>query len=103
IMSARVGVVRDGEGLAAALDEIAELEREGAASQGFRNMIVTARLIAAAAFARTESRGGHFRADCPEADPAQARRSHFTLRRAEAVAAAALEARHDKMRIGAGA
>ena len=42
-------------------------------------MTATASLIAAAAFNRTESRGGHFRSDYPKADPAQAKRTFVTL------------------------
>lgn len=89
-MSDHVGVVRDREGLVTALAEIAAQEREGGPSYGFRNMITSARLIAYAALNRTESRGAHFRADCPQADPAQARRSIFTLHAAEAGARLAI-------------
>ncbi len=85
-MTAHAGVVRDHDGLVTALADIAELERQGGPSYGFRNMITAARLIAAAALMRTESRGAHFRSDFPEADPAQAKRTIFTLRMAEAVA-----------------
>jgi L-aspartate oxidase len=46
-------------------------------------------LIASSAFARTESRGGHFRADFPKSDPAQGRRSFITLNDAHAIAARA--------------
>ncbi len=90
LMSARVGVVRDHEGLVAALRELSELEREGGPDYGFRNMVTAARLIAAAALRRTESRGAHFRSDHPEPDPAQARRSFMTLRQADAFVAHAL-------------
>lgn len=37
-----------------------------------QNMLLVARLMIAAAIARTESRGVHFRSDYPETDPAQA-------------------------------
>ena len=91
-MSDDVGVVRDHDGLVAALGDIADLERQGGPSYGFRNMITTARLIAGAALLRTESRGAHFRSDFPEADPAQAKRSIFTLRSVETVARTAVPA-----------
>jgi L-aspartate oxidase len=39
------------------------------------NLLVVARAVVASAFARQESRGGHFRSDFPEADPKQARHS----------------------------
>jgi len=64
-MSRDVGVVRDGAGLAGALEVMARLE---AAAPGALPL-VAARLIAEAALARRESRGGHFRSDCPAAAP----------------------------------
>lgn len=63
-MSARAGVVRDRAGL---LDLLETLDRLAAAA-GDANELVTARLIAAAALARCESRGGHTRADHPLTD-----------------------------------
>ena len=54
-----------------------------------RNMATAALLIAASAYARTESRGGHFRSDFPKADPAQAHRSFITLADARKIAARA--------------
>ena len=44
-------------------------------------------LIAAAAWLRRESRGGHFRFDYPDARPELARSSDITLDRARALAA----------------
>ena len=49
----------------------------------FRNMLTTAKLIAAAALARTESRGGHYRSDFPSRDPAWRHRTFITLADAE--------------------
>ncbi|MCB0217742.1 MAG: hypothetical protein KDH92_13960, partial [Chloroflexi bacterium] len=40
-----------------------------------RNLVELARMVAGAALARRESRGGHFRSDYPDTDQAQARRS----------------------------
>jgi L-aspartate oxidase len=86
-MSADVGVVRDRAGLSRALSVIAELQA-GCRSERFLNMLIAARIIAAAALARTESRGGHFRSDYPEHDEAWRHRTYMTLGRAERISAA---------------
>jgi L-aspartate oxidase len=78
VMSDKVGVIRDGAGLDAAIAEILAIRGE-ADSRVVRNMATTALLIAVAASLRHESRGGHFRSDFPEADPAMANRSRITL------------------------
>ena len=85
MMSAHVGVIRTGAGLAAALAAIAQLE-QAAPSPAYRNMATAALLIAAAAWRRPESRGGHFRADHPQPEPARAGRSFLTLEMAYAIA-----------------
>jgi L-aspartate oxidase len=86
-MARHVGVVRDRTGLAEALSVIARLERS-CRSTRFLNMLTAAKLIAAAALARTESRGGHYRSDFPESDPAWRHRTFITLADAERIAAA---------------
>jgi len=58
-MSRDAGVVRDAHGLTRLLELIAALE----AAHGLSAPLVAARLVAACALARQESRGGHFRAD----------------------------------------
>jgi len=78
-------VIRDAEGLARALDAIARIERT-TPSRTLRNMATAALLVAAAAWQRRESRGGHFRSDYPDADPAQAKRTFITLAEARAIA-----------------
>ncbi|MBB3712464.1 L-aspartate oxidase [Limimaricola variabilis] len=78
LMTDHVAVLRDASGLRRALAGIAVLEAAEPAP-AFRTMTATATLVAAAALARTESRGGHCRTDHPETDPAQARRSRLTL------------------------
>jgi L-aspartate oxidase len=84
-MSAAVGVVRDRAGLERALAAIAGLEKRARAPR-FHNMLTTAKLVAAAALARTESRGGHYRADFPDSDPAWQHRTFMTLADAERIA-----------------
>lgn len=64
-MATNCGVVRDAAGLSAVLEEIDRLEQ----SHGPARTLVAAQLIAAAALAREESRGGHFRSDFPDSQP----------------------------------
>ena len=90
-MTRDVGVVRDRAGLVRALATIAELEN-GNRSIRFGNMLTTAKLIAAAALARTESRGGHERSDYPESADVWRHRTFITLDEAEGIAAEALPA-----------
>ena len=85
IMTQHCMVRRSGEGLAEADRALASLERELAASSEpcadegavaltskVRHQLLTARAFVAAAAARNESRGSHYRIDAPTEDPAQA-------------------------------
>jgi L-aspartate oxidase len=75
LMWRSVGLFRDRDGLA---DAVAALDEAAAAADAapsdslerrrLRSLIVVARLIAGAALRREESRGAHYRADCPERD-----------------------------------
>ncbi|MBO6633557.1 MAG: FAD-binding protein, partial [Parvibaculum sp.] len=94
IMTAHVGVEREGEGLAHALTEIARLERAAGPANLFGNIATTAKLIAASAFAREESRGGHYRTDFAEPRAAFRHRTFVTLKEAERIAEAAIENAH---------
>lgn len=75
LMSRDAGVLRTGEGLAelvARLDGLAvpaEHVAPGVAAWEATNLLTVARLVAAAARHRTESRGSHQRADAPEPRP----------------------------------
>ncbi len=90
-MTDHVGVRRNAQGLRHALRVIARIEAGQAQNPDFLNMTATATLIAAAALKRCESRGGHFRDDFPEPDPAQAQRTRMTLDRAMAIRAEAVQ------------
>ncbi len=88
IMSRHVGVLRDAAGLRAALRALTRLRDRALKTDSIdlRNRAEAALLIAAGAFLRRESRGGHFRTDFPASDPALAHRSFITLDEALRVA-----------------
>ncbi len=86
VMWDRVGLVRDGAGLARALAEIGELDADAADAAvpsgrrwnlawqqalDVRNLLTAARLTATAALHRCESRGSHARSDFPDRDDAR--------------------------------
>ncbi len=81
IMTRHVGVLRDETGLRTALVALKTLHDKALEKNNLdlRNRTEAALLIAASAYLRRESRGGHFRRDFPDSDPAQARRSSITL------------------------
>jgi L-aspartate oxidase len=79
LMWEKVGLVRDEAGLTSALAELERLSaRHRRASGEARNLLGVGRLVAAAALARRESRGGHYRSDYPVPDPAWKRRQFLT-------------------------
>jgi len=84
VMSANLGVLRDGEGMREALAKILQLARDSH-SVRFDNVITTAKLIAVCALNRTESRGGHFRTDFPQEQAEWKRRTLVTLGQAHAI------------------
>jgi len=86
LMTAHVGLVRDHDGLAHALNEICRIERATSAAPALANMVSAAKLIAAAALERTESRGGHFRSDFPEPHSGLQHRTFITLAQAHEIA-----------------
>ncbi|HEY4942412.1 MAG TPA: L-aspartate oxidase [Rhizomicrobium sp.] len=77
-MTRLVGLERDEGGLGQALAVIAQVERAGGNEPALLNMTAAAKLVAAAALVRRESRGGHFRRDYPHTD-AVGQRSFLTL------------------------
>jgi L-aspartate oxidase len=90
IMTDLVGVERNDTELRLALRRIAMLESGAAGvTRQFLNMTTSATLVAAGALKRTESRGGHFRTDYPEPDPAWAHHTEMTLSEALQIRASA--------------
>jgi L-aspartate oxidase len=85
LMTAKVGIERREEGLREALALLMRLNPERKIAE---SAVVAGLLIAAAALKRRESRGSHFRADYPDADPRFAARSFLTLSDALEIAAA---------------
>lgn len=88
-MSEHVGVIRNGNGLRTALQTFADMRRD-TDDPSVLAMLDSALLVTAAAFARRESRGGHWRSDFPEASPAFAHRTFLTLDDAKNMAKEAL-------------
>ena len=85
-MSKYVGVVRDADGIATALRILKDMDAEfGGKSTNFDNMLSAATLIAAAAYNRKESRGGHYRTDFPDKDDNLKHRTQLTMADALAV------------------
>lgn len=90
IMTDLVGVERNDTELRLALRRIALLETGAiGVTRQFLNMTTSATLVAAGALKRTESRGGHFRTDYPEPDPAWAHHTEMTLSEALEIRASA--------------
>ena len=96
VMEERVGLVRSGEGLEQAARELEDLAVRLATVPGgsvetavpladvraraeTANLLLAARLVAASALARTESRGAHFREDFPFEDCRQRHRLFATV------------------------
>jgi L-aspartate oxidase len=91
LMSASVGVARSREAMADALGQIDRLEQMAGETNLFSNLTTSAKLIAAGALAREESRGGHFRSDFPEARDVWRHRTFLTLDDARRIASNAAD------------
>lgn len=85
IMWDRVGLVRTGDGLWAARNAILELQPILKRTIAGSNGADLALMMVFAALRRSESRGGHYRADYPEADPTQEHRTLIDPGAAETV------------------
>jgi L-aspartate oxidase len=86
-MSRDVSLERNADGLRAALDVITRLEMTSS-EPALLNMAAAAKLVAAGALARRESRGGHWRTDFPQTEKTGTR-TFMTLADAGRIAAAA--------------
>jgi L-aspartate oxidase len=75
IMWERAGLVRTGPGLWEARNRLLDLDSTLRSSIAGRVAADVARLVVAAALRRSESRGGHYRADYPESDVFQDNRN----------------------------
>ncbi len=85
IMSKDVGVIRDRAGLRRAFNALTAIERAAEGDTVLSNMALAARFISGAALLRRESRGAHFRRDCP-ATKARANHSLLVLSELDALA-----------------
>jgi L-aspartate oxidase len=84
LMWEKVGIVRDGAGLAEAALTLSMWERSAPTpsdrpSHELNNLLTTGRLVTEAALIRQESRGAHYRTDFP--NPSDAWRRHITFRK----------------------
>ena len=86
VMSDLVGVIRHEAGLKEALLVLGDIaSRSEEVDAKTADMALVARLIAISALKRQESRGGHCRADYPQAQKQWQKRSYTTLKEADAL------------------
>lgn len=88
IMWDRVGLIRTGDGLWVARNSILELEGVLRRTIAGSHACDLALLMVMSALRRSESRGGHYRADYPETDPTQSHRNLIDPGAADTVAVA---------------
>jgi L-aspartate oxidase len=86
VMWDRVGVVRTGAGLWEARNHLLEMDAVLRRTVAGRVAADLAIMVVLAALRRSESRGGHYRADYPEPDPMQEHRTLIDPTRADLVA-----------------
>ncbi len=90
-MTRALGLERNEQDMRAALSTILAIERAANGEPALLNMTAAAKLIAAAALERRESRGAHFRTDYPRTEKVGVR-SRFTLAEANRIASDLAEA-----------
>ena len=86
VMWDRVGVVRTGSGLWEARNHLLEMDAVLRRTVAGRVAADLGIMVVLAALRRSESRGGHYRADYPESDPMQEHRTLIDPTRADLVA-----------------
>jgi L-aspartate oxidase len=86
-MTRHLGLERGDTGIRAALSRIRAIERAANGEPSVLNMTAAAKLVAAAALQRRESRGAHFRNDYPQTDKVFTRKL-LTLADADKIATA---------------
>jgi L-aspartate oxidase len=96
-MARHVGLERDAAGLTRALATIGAIERASGGEPALLNVIAATKLVTAAALARKESRGAHFRLDYPQTESV-GQRTFFTLADAELIARSTETDRSDASR-----
>jgi len=65
-MSAGAALIRSARSLEGVVETIAEIHQDARLTSGLKSALLSAALIAQGAYAREESRGGHFRSDFPD-------------------------------------
>jgi L-aspartate oxidase len=88
VATSHLGVERNEQGLARALEILESLpvrrvRKPGRAGVELASQHAAALLIAAPALARRESRGAHFREDCPQKQPGPAKHSYIQIDESE--------------------
>ncbi len=83
LMYDAAGLKRNAEDLAEALQQLTFIGERHRNNMTIHNMVCAGQFILVGAFARQESRGGHFRSDFPQREVAFAKRTFLTMRQME--------------------
>ena len=113
LMWEKAGIVRDGQKLAAAISQVADLQQRAeqtATAEGrlfnlswqqaldLRNLLTASDLIARSALLREESRGAHFRSDFPAAADAHWLKNIYLRRDGDGLASWTVPVKLEKLR-----
>ena len=93
LMDHHVGILRNEQGMRLALAGLEQLLQKNRNNLSLHNMLTIAKIITVSALLRTESRGGHYRSDYPQADPQWAHRTHIDLHEVQNVASTILNSK----------